>query len=214
MNTFEFLHRTPAGLLRFAAAARVAGHLRGGGLAVRPTETGYLLGAVATDLTAVRKVFRAKGRDEANPVHVACSSLAMAARHADLDELATDLLGRFTPGPLTVVVPARGLPDDLVTLNGTVGIRVPDHPATLQVVDLLGVPITATSLNRSGEESRPLDHGTLETLDWPPGEPVLVLEHDEAITEPSASTLVRVTTHQLELLRKGPVDPSTIMNTR
>lgn len=207
MNMFEFLHRTPAGLLRFGDVARLADHLRGGGLAVLPTETGHLLGAIATDLTAVRKVFTAKGRSESNPVHVACSSLALASRWAVLDEVAVDLLSRFTPGPLTVVVPAKNLPAELVTLNGTVGIRVPDHPATLQVVDLLGVPITATSLNRSGEESLPLDRGTLETLAWPEGETVYVLEHDEAITEPSASTLVRVADDGgLEVLRKGPVE--------
>jgi len=206
MNMFEFLQRTPAGLLRFGDVTRVAGHLRGGGLVVLPTETGHLLGAIATDLTAVRKVFTAKGRPASNPVHVACSSLAMAGRWAALDDVAVDLLSRFTPGPLTVVVPARGLPGELVTLNGTVGVRVPDHPATLQVVELLGVPITATSLNRSGEESLPLDHGTLETLGWPSGEQVLVLEHDEAITEPSASTLVRVSADGLEVLRKGPIE--------
>lgn len=206
MNMFEFLHRTPAGLLRFGDVARVVRHLRGGGLAVLPTETGHLLGAIATDLTAVGKVFKAKGRLSSNPVHVACSSLAMAGRWAELGDVALDLLGRYTPGPLTVVVPAVGLPSELVTLNGTVGIRVPDHPATLQVVELLGVPITATSLNRSGEESLPLDHGTLETLDWPPGEQVFVLEHDEAITESSASTLVRISETGLEVLRKGPVE--------
>jgi L-threonylcarbamoyladenylate synthase len=206
MSTFEFLHRTPSGLLRFAAAARLAEHLRGGGLAVLPTETGYLVGAVATDLAAVRKVFRAKGRSETNPVHLAFSSLALAARFAELSEQAVDLLERFTPGPLTVVVPARNLPSHLVTLNGTVGVRVPDHPATLQVVGLLGVPITATSLNRSGEESQPLDRGQLETLAWPAGEPVYVVEHDEAITERAASTLVRVTPSGIELIRKGPVE--------
>ena len=208
MAMFEFLARTPAGLLRFADAARTAEHLRAGGLAVLPTETGYLLGALATDLTAVRKVFAAKGRDPANPVHVACSSIALAARFAVLDARALDLVGRFTPGPLTVVVPQRDtLPGELVTKDGTVGIRVPDHPATLQVVELLGSPITATSLNRSGEESFPLDRGQLETLAWPAGETVFVLEHDEAITEPSASTLVRVTEDgELILLRQGPVD--------
>ena len=172
MNMFEFLHRTPAGLLRFGDAARLADHLRGGGLAVLPTETGHLLGAIATDLTAVRKVFTAKGRSESNPVHVAFSSLALASRFAELSGPAVDLLGRFTPGPLTVVVPARNLPTELVTLNGTVGVRVPDHPATLQVVDLLGAPITAQRDAMASEEHatctvllslRPLAVKTLRT---------------------------------------------------
>jgi L-threonylcarbamoyladenylate synthase len=208
MATFDFLARTPSGLLRFGDAARTAELLRGGGLAVLPTETGYLLGAVATDLDAVRKVFATKERDPGNPVHVACSSIALAARFAELDDTARDLIGRFTPGPLTVVVPQRDtLPGELVTKDGTLGIRVPDHPATLQVVELLGSPITATSLNRSGEESMPLDRGQLSTLAWPDGERVLVLEHDAAITAPSASTLVRVGPDgELTILRKGPID--------
>jgi len=75
------------------------------------------------------------------------------------------------------------------------------------VVELLGSPITATSLNRSGAESMPLDRGQLETLAWPDGERVLVLEHDAAITAPSASTLVRVGPNgELTILRKGPID--------
>ena len=74
-----------------------------------------------------------------------------------------------------------------------------------------GSPITATSLNRSGEESKPLDRGQLETLAWPDAETVLVLEHDAAITEPSASTLVRVLeTGELTLLRPGPIDPAAL----
>jgi L-threonylcarbamoyladenylate synthase len=204
--SFEYLTHSPAKLLSFGAAAEVAGHLRAGGLAVLPTETGYLVAAVATDERAVEQVFRVKGRSLDNPMHVACGSLRMAREFARLDGVAERLVMAFTPGPLTVVVPQSGrLPNRLVTLNGTVGLRVPDHPATLQVVELLGAPVTATSLNRSGEESAPLDRGLLHELDWPDGAVVPVLEDKSSITHSSASTLVRVDGGELVVLRQGPV---------
>jgi L-threonylcarbamoyladenylate synthase len=208
---FEYASATPSGLLTFGEAARIAEILRRGGLAVLPTETGYMIAAAATDITAVSTVFRVKRRSPANPMHVACASLEMARRFAEITPVAAHLLGEFTPGPLTVVVrQSDRLPDTLVTLNGTVGIRVPDHPATLQVVALLGEPVTATSLNRSGEESTPLDREQLESLDWPDGGIVPVLEDKTSITETSPSTLVRVTTGDVDVLRVGPVSEAAI----
>jgi L-threonylcarbamoyladenylate synthase len=211
VTDIEFLRRTPAGTLDRADAARVVDLLDGGGLAVLPTETGYLIAADATNLDAVRKVFHAKRRSLTKPMHVACSSVRLAAAYAELGPFAVELLNRFTPGPLTVVVPRKpSLPDTLVTLHGTVGIRVPDHPVTLRVVESLGRPVTATSLNRSGEESRPLDRGYLRTLDWPAAEVIAVVEDPDSITETLPSTLVRITTGRVEVLREGPISEAAV----
>jgi L-threonylcarbamoyladenylate synthase len=114
-------------------------------------------------------------------------------------------MGVFTPGPLTVVVPQTdALPRTLVTLDGTVGLRVPDHPATLQVVAAAGFPVTATSLNRSGEESRPVSQAVLDSLDWGDLAEVPVVADETSIRHTSASTLVRLT-DGVEVLRQGPV---------
>jgi L-threonylcarbamoyladenylate synthase len=210
VTKFAYAPLTAHKLLPFGEAARIADTLRRGGLAVLPTETGYLVAAAATDTAAVTKVFRVKERSLANPMHVACASLAMARRFARLTPVAEHLMRMFTPGPLTVVVAQSDLlPTTLVTLNGTVGLRVPDHPATLQVVELLGEPVTATSLNRSGEESLPLDRDLLESLDWPDAI-VPVVEDKQSITETSASTLARLTTGEVEILRAGPVSEAAI----
>src|SRR5690606_10774905 len=139
-----------------------------GSLAVLPTETGYMLAAVATSGSAVRAAFAAKARQPVAVMHVACASLAMARRYGHLDERAVALLGAFTPGPLSVVVPQTGaLPDGLVTVDGTVGIRVPDNPATLQVISAVGVPLTATSVNLSGQPGGSVDEAALRQLHWP-----------------------------------------------
>jgi L-threonylcarbamoyladenylate synthase len=212
VTKFEYFRPSPSGLLKFGEAAAIADCLRRGGLAILPTETGYMLAAAATDLTAVSKVFSVKERSLANPMHVACASMAMAAQFARLSPAAALLVNRFTPGPLTVVVEQTDrLPDKLVTMNGTVGIRVPDHPATLQVVAELAEPVTATSLNRSGEESAPLDRTQLQTLNWPADETVPVVEDPDSIRYDRASTLARITGERVDILREGPISEADVL---
>jgi L-threonylcarbamoyladenylate synthase len=171
-----------------------------------------MLAALATSVPAIQQVFTAKGRNTANVMHVACGSLSMARTAGELDQAALRLLGEFTPGPVTVVVNKTPLlPDDFVTLNGTVGIRMPDHPATLQVINEVGAPLTATSLNVSGAGPSPAGKLELRFMDWPEDEVVYVLEDDDRIVYDSPSTLVRVTGEDIEVLRKGPVSESEIL---
>jgi L-threonylcarbamoyladenylate synthase len=204
---FRFMSPNPSsGLLRLAHLDQVVGHLREGGLAVLPTETGYMLAAAATLPHAVRAAFAAKQRDTANPMHIACASVGMVARYAELTDAASLLLGSLTPGPLSLVIPQKqSLPRDLVTLQGTVGIRIPDNPATLQVVAELGLPVTATSLNRSGAVDSGADWSILDTLDWREHHIVPVVDSPGAVRFASPSTLVRLTGPEVEILRPGPV---------
>jgi L-threonylcarbamoyladenylate synthase len=208
---FAYLEpHSASGLLTLADAERVAASLRAGSLAVLPTETGYMLAALATSIAAVELAFRAKGRINSHVMHVACASLEMAARIGVLDDRARRVLGDFTPGPVTVVVDQTPvLPDRLVTMNGTVGIRVPDYPATLQVISAVGAPLTATSFNASGAASGPLESFDLSLLDWPDGT-VHIVRDDAAITCPAPSTLVRLSGGSVEILRPGPVSAEQI----
>ena len=207
MTHFEYLHpHSRSGLLRLAEAAEVAGHLRRGSLAILPTETGYLLAALATSIPATERAFEVKRRAAAQVMHVACSSLTMAGEAGQLTTRARRILGDLTPGPVSVIVPQTDLlPDRLVTLNGTVGLRIPDHPATLQVISELGQPVTATSLNESGSSPGPLDTFDLKSLNWRADETVYVVVDDESVRYDAASTLVRVTGVDVEVLRPGPV---------
>lgn len=198
-------------MLTLSEVARVADSLRRGSLAVLPTETGYMLAALANSMPAIERAFAVKERDRAQVMHVACASVRMAASVGVLTPTALRLLGAFTPGPLSVIVAkTAALPDRLVTINGTVGIRVPDHPATLQVIAEVGVPLTATSLNVSGAAPVPVRKLDLGTLNWPAGETIYIVEDDEAISYGTGSTLVRLTGTDVEILRPGPVSESDI----
>src|SRR5215813_5139020 len=104
MTQFEFISPRPVSrTITFSEVARISDGLRRGWLAVLPTETGYMLAALATSLAAVERAFAVKFRDHAQVMHVACASLTMAAEIGELTPQALRLLGEFTPGPVSVV---------------------------------------------------------------------------------------------------------------
>jgi L-threonylcarbamoyladenylate synthase len=212
MTRFEFTRPRPVSrTITLSEVARISDSLRRGSLAVLPTETGYMLAALATSLPAVERAFAVKYRKHAQVMHVACASLAMAAEIGVLTRPALRLLGEFTPGPVSVVVPKTALlPDRLVTMDGTVGIRVPDHPATLQVIREVGTPLTATSLNVSGSAPALVSELELESLNWPADDTVHVVADDDAISYQTGSTLVRAVGPDVEILRAGPISESQV----
>jgi L-threonylcarbamoyladenylate synthase len=203
--------RSRSGTITLSEVAKVADSLKRGSLAVLPTETGYLLAALATSTDATKRAFTVKDRAPSDVMHVACASLEMAETVGILTARAIRLLGEFTPGPLSVIVKKTDLlPDHMVTLNETVGIRIPDHPGTLQVINAVGAPVTATSLNSSGSRLASVDEASLQSLNWPDDEVIYVLRHDDAIVYGSPSTLVRISGEPTEILRPGPISESEV----
>src|ERR1700742_4073154 len=206
----EFVYVRPhsrSGTLTCAAVAEIADRLKHGALAVLPTETGYMLAALATSADAVKAAFTAKGRAASAVMHVACASLEMAGTVGVLTEPASRLLGQLTPGPVSVIVESAGL---LADSEGTVGLRIPDHPGTLQVISAAGSPLTATSLNSSGSQLPSVDEAALRTLNWPEADVVYVVRDDDAVAYSSPSTLVRISDNSIEILRRGPITESDI----
>lgn len=134
---------------------RAAGVLRWGGIVAFPTETVYGLGANAFNAEAVAKVFAAKGRPADNPliVHIAREEdISCLAR--EIPSVAYLLMEHFWPGPLTLILPRTEAVPDIVTAGlDTVGIRMPDHPLALALLEKARVPVAAPSANLSGRPS-------------------------------------------------------------
>jgi L-threonylcarbamoyladenylate synthase len=125
--------------------------LRVGGLVAFPTETVYGLGGDARSAAAVRKIFAAKGRPATNPLIVHVADAAVARRYArQWPESADKLANAFWPGPLTIVLPKDpSIVDEATAGLGTVGLRVPDHPLTLELLRAFDGPLAGPSANRS-----------------------------------------------------------------
>ncbi|MBU2560355.1 threonylcarbamoyl-AMP synthase [archaeon] len=124
--------------------------LRKGGLVIFPTDTLYGLGASALDEIALRSVFAVKKRPSSNPLSIAVSGIEMMKQYAELPDEALKLARAFLPGPLTIVLKKKNLPDVLTGGRPLVGIRIPKSEIVLELIKLLGTPITATSANISG----------------------------------------------------------------
>ena len=128
--------------------------VRDGGAVVYPTETVYGLGADATDADAVGRVFELKGRDRSKPLSLGVASVDAALRHTRPTGRARRFMRAFLPGPVTVVVDRDpSLPDALTAGRDRVGVRVPDDEVAASLFERAGVPVTATSANRSGTPS-------------------------------------------------------------
>ena len=138
-----------------AAAAR----LRAGGLVAFPTETVYGLGADATNAKAVAKIYAAKGRPADHPLIVHVASLAGLGDWADdVRPYAIALARDFWPGPMTLIVKRSALAGDFITGGqDTVGVRVPNHPVALGLLQAFiksgGKGVAAPSANRFGNVS-------------------------------------------------------------
>jgi len=121
-----------------------------------PTETVYGLGANATSDEAIAKIYEAKGRPSDNPliVHIADFS-QLNDLVLEIPETAEKLMGKFWPGPLTIIFKVRSEAVSKKVTAGldTVGIRMPDHPLALALIKAANLPIAAPSANSSGKPS-------------------------------------------------------------
>jgi L-threonylcarbamoyladenylate synthase len=147
-----------------AEAARI---LEGGGLVAIPTETVFGLAARADDDGAIKRIFQAKGRPQDNPliVHIAEEG-QLAALCTSVPEYARRLAASWWPGPLTLVLPAADQVSRTATAGlDTVGIRIPDHPETRDILRKVGLPTAAPSANRSGRPSPTTWEAVREDLD-------------------------------------------------
>lgn len=134
---------------------QAAQELAQGGMVAFPTETVYGLGADATNIEAICQVYALKGRPADHPsiVHLDClDKLTLWAR--EIPEAAQKLAEHFWPGPMTLILPKR--PEVLSQVTGgqdSVGIRIPAHPLTRELISVFGRGIIGPSANRFGHIS-------------------------------------------------------------
>ena len=154
---------------------RAVALLRAGGVVAIPTETVYGLAADALNPEAVRRVFAIKGRPATHPVIVHIAGADQMGRWArDIPETARVLAERFWPGPLTLILPRLPeVPDTVTGGQDSVGLRVPAHPLTLELLRRGGFGLAAPSANKFGRVSPTTPAHVAEELD---GEVDMILD--------------------------------------
>lgn len=145
---------------------QAAALLKRGELVAFPTETVYGLGADAYNSEAVKQIFEVKGRLPQSPLLVHVSRLDQVHHLvAVIPPLARDLIERFWPGPLAIILPASSrVPREVSGGQPTVGLRMPAHPVALALIDKAG-PLAAPSANLSGRPSPVTANHVCDDLD-------------------------------------------------
>ena len=187
-----------------ACLTRAASCLLAGDVCALPTETVYGLCADASNEGACQRLYEIKGRDERKPGSLPGSSVGMAGRVAVVGDEARRLFSAFSPGPLTLVLPKKrgaAVAGALTAGGGSVGIRIPDHPFVMAVLERMGRPIAATSANPAGEESPVNAEEVLARL----GRRIPLLIDGGATSVRLASTVAGWQEGKLRLYREGSI---------
>ncbi len=184
---------------------KAAAILRGGGLALVPTDAGYCLAWSLNGKDAEERVQRLRELDSKHPFTLLCRQLSEAGRLARLDDPAFRLMRSLTPGPCTFILPASAdLPKRIKNSGRSkrrdIGIRLPDHVVTRALLEAMGEPLLSTSLVLP-DEDQPVSHeaeGVAERwLRWAD----VMLDAEDC--EPGPTSVVDCTGDAPEVVRQG-----------
>lgn len=128
--------------------------LRNGGIVVYPTDSCYALGCHLDDRDAVTRIRQLRELDEQHHMTLMCRDLSEISRYAQMDNAKFRLLKSNTPGSYTFILQAtREVPKRLQhPKRSTIGIRIPDHPVALALLEELGEPMSSCTLILPEEE--------------------------------------------------------------
>jgi L-threonylcarbamoyladenylate synthase len=189
------------------ALQQAAQVLAGGGLVAFPTDTLYGLGACATLPASIERLFTAKDRPRDRSIPILIGSLDQLERVAvDVPEAVRRLALAFWPGPLTLVVPRREDLPDILGPTPTVGVRVPNHPVALGLLQLAG-PLAVTSANLSGAEGCTTADQVEQALS---GRVELILDGGRC-PGGVASTVAAFDGGNVRILREGPISREAVL---
>jgi len=149
MEFFELHPQNPQ--VRFISKA--VDVLKSGGIIIFPTDTYYGLGCDLFNRDGIEQILSIKNENDTKLFSFICSDLKDIYKYAKVSDYAYRTMKHLLPGPYTFILPAaKVIPKKLWSKRKTVGIRVPDHSVTLQIVKELGNPIASTSATtRLGE---------------------------------------------------------------
>ncbi len=186
---------------------KIKQELEKGGAVVLPTETVYGLFAKALDEKAVNHVYQLKRRPRDKALNLNVASLADILNFSkNQPPYLQQLVEKFLPGPLTIILKANDKVPDWVNSDlTTVGFRMPNHPVTLELIREFG-PLIGPSANISGQASGVTFNEILKDFD----QEVLGVEDDAYLTGKD-STILDLSSDKVKILRQGAITREDIL---
>lgn len=174
--------------------------IRNGGIIIFPTDTAFGIGCRIDDRQAVARLFRLRRRPSEKAVPILVASIEMAEKYAIISPSGEDLVKKYWPGGLTIVVNNKEVPSKVIGGGKTVGLRMPNHSSALMLIKKVGVPIIGCSANFAGEATpynmSDLNPELVKLVDF-------VLSGRTSIKK--SSTVVDCSNNKLKVLREGAV---------
>lgn len=179
--------------------------LRGGGLLAMPAGTNWVFAADPTSKKALARLQQLKpNRPEDRPYALLCADISMATDVATVDGRLYKLLKRAWPGPYTIILPSgRGLARMLTTKRKVVGVRVPDDPLAMAILDAWQGPLLISTVPKGPD-------GQLRTLGFEVAEAFergvdLVVDLGEPLPG-TETTVLDLADGDLQVIRQGAGD--------
>jgi L-threonylcarbamoyladenylate synthase len=189
-----------------ASIQRAIETIKGGEVVAFPTDTIYGVGVDPFNISAIIKLFEAKGRDYNKAIAILVGDIGQVEAVAEkITESARKLIEKFWPGGLTVIVPKLKTVPDLLSANQSIGLRMPDHPICLRLLNEFG-PLATSSANISGKQN-PLS--SREVIGQLTGRIPLILDGGDC---PGGvpSTVVDCVNDEARILRQGTISVQQI----
>jgi L-threonylcarbamoyladenylate synthase len=186
-----------------AALEEALALLRAGHVVALPTDTVYGVAVDSLNPDAIAALYQAKGRppQKALPLLMADEQqIEMVVR--EMPPVASEIIRRFMPGALTIVLPAKPhLPPILTAAGDTVAVRIPDNQVVRDLAAGLGYPLAVSSANRSGDA----DSHTAQEVSERIGDHIALILDGGTTPDLGASTVLNLTVNPPVILREGPI---------
>lgn len=175
--------------------------LKAGGVVIFPTDTVWGIGCSIERPEAIERLYKIKQREQNKPTAVLVGSLGQAKALGKFNAQALTLAQKYWPGGLTIIVKAKLIvPQSILGPNNTIGIRVPNHPLFISIVNNLGCGIIAASANFSDQpapkKKNELDDKLIKLVDY---------FIDGESSGLAASTVVDTTQSPIKIIRQGSI---------
>ncbi|WP_020681645.1 L-threonylcarbamoyladenylate synthase [Marinobacterium rhizophilum] len=203
MSQFFQIHQETPQKRLIQQAAEI---IRQGGVVVYPTDCAYALGCHLGDKSAMERIQRIRKLDDKHNFTLVCQDLSEISTYAKMDNQCYRLIKAHTPGAYTFILNATSeVPRRLMhPKRRTIGIRIPNNPIALALMETLGEPIMSTSLILPGDDQPLADPYDIRDL----------LQHsvdlviDGGYCGMEATTVINLVDGVPEIIRQGagPVD--------
>ena len=178
--------------------SRAVKALKKGGLIVVPTETVFGIVGNAFNEKTYHKLNRIKNRNEYKKYTLFIRNSELIDNYAYVDDVAKAIIGNMMPGPLTIILESKDLPEYLISKDGTVGFRIPMNTKVKKILSGVEFPLISTSANEAGGDIIDSVEGIKKVFK---GEISVYLKGKSGGGIPS--TVVK-TGDEIDILRRGP----------